>query len=406
MSLKFHNLSKVVFILLLPLNNPFAWNTVMPDAKAKSIPQWQRQIATENTTAEQDTPLPKHALLEQAAKFLDHDDIRNASLDQKVAFLESKGLNSEDVRELLGHLPEQDASSIGSSPPKVAIPDFPHISKNLVLTSQQKTGETEYAQDSAGTSPASSPPSTSVPPIITYPEFLLHSQRPPPLISKSRVLSTIYASSATAAVIYGTSQYLLKPMLETLSVARHQLYETASKNIQTLNESLEEIVSVVPVTVAAKSGRHTDNEVDEDGESDISDPTELFHRDTGTQTSPPFSSRGSSFSVSSTEYQGSSVPTPPMSTTKLLKLHANLSAVLDSATSVSDEDDTIIHGINNLKSYLNDITYGRNALALRGELNRSNIDDELSKVKAEIRGVKGVLLSAKSFPGVAAGRGR
>ena len=44
------------------------------------------------------------------------------------------------------------------------------------------------------------------------------------------------------------------------------------------------------------------------------------------------------------------------------------------------------------------------SMAGAGSGNGSERDDEIARVKAEIRGVKGVLLSARNFP--AGGRGR
>jgi hypothetical protein len=40
-------------------------------------------------------------LLEQARKFLDDDEIRSAPREKKVAFLESKGVQKEDIKTLL-----------------------------------------------------------------------------------------------------------------------------------------------------------------------------------------------------------------------------------------------------------------------------------------------------------------
>jgi hypothetical protein len=41
-------------------------------------------------------------LLEQASRFLEDETIRDAPRERKVAFLESKGVRSEDIEELLG----------------------------------------------------------------------------------------------------------------------------------------------------------------------------------------------------------------------------------------------------------------------------------------------------------------
>lgn len=93
----------------------------MPDGKPNSIPQWQRQGATPPASTDSDAcnstsktaeaePSSRATLLEQAAKFLDHGEIRDASRDQKIAFLEGKGLRRGEIDDLLGMLPDEDGS--------------------------------------------------------------------------------------------------------------------------------------------------------------------------------------------------------------------------------------------------------------------------------------------------------
>ena len=208
-----------------------------------------------------------------------------------------------------------------------------------------------------------------------------------------------------AAAVYGTSKYLLNPMLDSLNMARHSFFETTSTSLETLNQKLESVVSTIPSSASRPKhqefGVGRDLDVD-DLESDISDPTELFHRDTGTQTSPPVSRSNSSASLTDSD---SSCITPLSTQISELKtLNTNLSSVLSSSTSVVDEDEATLFGIRDLRNYLLEITYGRESELFRGEVKKPNADDEISRVRAEIRGVKGVLLSAKSFPGVTTGR--
>ena len=189
-------------------------------------------------------------------------------------------------------------------------------------------------------------------------------------------------------------------MLDTLTEARHSLFENASSNLDALNEKLENVVSVIPVsTRVSKSGSYgpDQNETEEDDKSDASDPTELFHRDTGTQTSPPMSISTSSSSLDAS----GSLPITPLSihTSQMKSLDTELLSILTSTNEVVDEDAMILHGISDLREYLLEIQYGRKPGSSRGETSRWRADDEISKVKAEIRNIKGVLLSAKSFPG-------
>lgn len=87
----------------------------MTDPKAKAIPQWQRQEPTgvsEPSVPDQTPARPppatekaqaavKAELLEQGTKWLEHEDIREAPLERKASFLESKGLNEAEIYEIL-----------------------------------------------------------------------------------------------------------------------------------------------------------------------------------------------------------------------------------------------------------------------------------------------------------------
>lgn len=84
----------------------------MSGPKEKSIPQWQRQDAARDAKESpkesvspdhEGKPPPSRAtLLEQAAKFLETEDIRDAPTERKISFLESKGLTNEEIHKLLG----------------------------------------------------------------------------------------------------------------------------------------------------------------------------------------------------------------------------------------------------------------------------------------------------------------
>ena len=204
-------------------------------------------------------------------------------------------------------------------------------------------------------------------------------------------------------MIYGTSQYLVKPMLESLTMARQSLFETTASNLESLNEKLETVVSKVPILAVLPDQAKYGIENDNDTESDASDPMELFHRDIGTQTSAPPSTISSNMSAveldpsaSASSIQGS----------RLKNIHSTLTSILSVETFGADEDDTTIQCFSDLRLLLNDITYGKIPGSFPGESPKSHMDDEIQKVKAEIRGVKGVLLSARSFPSAGSGRAR
>ena len=212
-------------------------------------------------------------------------------------------------------------------------------------------------------------------------------------------------------------------MLDALTEARHSLFEQASSNLETLNEKLSGVVSVLPVSQPHGLGddRARSGEAAEDIESITSDPNELFHRDTGTQTSEPISPALSSYS-SSPAHDAMDPVTPIVSQGVSLRgLHTHLASALDSSHSVAESDETLEHSVQALQHYLEDVRFGRLRLPTRptvsiagrqsgmvagsAGLDDGAVEDEIAKVKAEIRGFKGALLSAKNFPSGGRGRG-
>ena len=88
---------------------------------APAVPSWQRKDAKGSlgdTEPSQDSTgrETRTELVEQAAKFLENEDVRIASDEQKWKFLKTKGLNDDEVRGLLGtaqHLQPLNASREG-----------------------------------------------------------------------------------------------------------------------------------------------------------------------------------------------------------------------------------------------------------------------------------------------------
>lgn len=91
--------------------------------KANTIPSWQRaEIIEAEKQGESVNHLPEsrshpkgseHDLSKQALKFLDHDEIREASTERKIEFLEKKGLASDEIRRLLIGSLERDTKEAG-----------------------------------------------------------------------------------------------------------------------------------------------------------------------------------------------------------------------------------------------------------------------------------------------------
>ncbi|KAL1965565.1 hypothetical protein VTN77DRAFT_5649 [Rasamsonia byssochlamydoides] len=263
-----------------------------------------------------------------------------------------------------------------------------------------------------------------VPPIITYPEFLIQPSKPP-LITLRSVLYALYGAAGLGASIYGASEFLVKPMLKSLASARHELAETAQKNLQKLNEKLEQNVSKIPPYpskhAAAKSGSDAGEDSTQDADSITSDPTEVFHRDIATQTTPDLArgaNRDSYFGFGPRdEDEGKNDPTKAVTghLKRLEILTSHLREFVEDEKQGKVGDDAVRERLNELHTYLDSLTYlnnpvyniygggdyarsGGSSRAGGGGGVRPGEEDAISTFKAEIRSVKGALLSARNFP--------
>ena len=249
----------------------------------------------------------------------------------------------------------------------------------------------------APTSGSMSALSSDTPPIITFPEFLLHTQKPPPLITVNRILNTLYTVSGVTTVLYGTSRFVINPMIESLSSARHSLFSTASQNIEALNEKIERLVSVVPEPRAAANHNSHISE----GSSVEFNPTELFHRSVATQTisrnsrsaSPVRSELASTASLRINQH------------TRLQSLHTHLADLLTSTNTLGDSPGLVTNRLKETQHYLDTLSYS-SVFMMNGRPEEASKDDKVARVKAEIRGFKGLLLSARNFPSGVGARGR
>ena len=341
------------------------------EPKPKGIPSWQLQENTDKSiTAEQassqepeeeTSPSNRATLIEKAAKFLEENAVRDAPVERKQYFLKLKGLTDDEIEDLLrtehtteGEMAEGYQEEQQHVPDSMSAPD----------------------SDSSPENPSNSP-EKDIPPIITYPEFLLHSQKPPPLITSQRLLTTLYLASGAAATVYGTNKYLIEPMVASLSSARHSLFETASSNLSTMNKKLEEAASKYPET--------SFNSSNSDIESEELDSARFFTRSAATQTSPDLS--GSSSLASD--------PLGPRSSPILLQ-EAALIDIHDRLDDLRPEDpeapNPIKDNLDDLRTYLEGLAYNRNQT--RDMWNQ----DPIAKVKTEVTSLKGLLLSARNFP--------
>ncbi|KAG8673480.1 hypothetical protein FPOAC2_06924 [Fusarium poae] len=328
-------------------------------------------------TASEETAQPENATddkpddqdkLEVARRFLENDAVRDAPYEKKVEFLKSKGIDEAGIQELLG----QDDSTTQ---------DEQFASSETTISNAPTPTET------LPPSPASQP-TPDRPPIVTYPEFLAKAPRPPPLVTKERLFNALYAVTGLSTLVYGTSRYVIRPMVDSQAEARTEFHDLTSKKLDALVAKLEKTVSEVPPKKPAATV---------EDESDAEDPTEMFHRDMGTQTTFPISSvtalKGSSGYDSAAKHN----------TNQLASLNKTLSGLKDEYRSQSEGMDKIKSAVDMLRDDLDTLTYTAypeqsNGYDLYGRSRKPEPDDEIRKVRDNIRRVKGVLLSTRNFP--------
>ncbi|KAJ5688746.1 hypothetical protein N7462_003138 [Penicillium macrosclerotiorum] len=414
-----------------------------PSSKPPSIPSWQRQSESGPADPSPSSPsaspnsddLPastlRHDLLEQASRFLEDESIRDAPTDRKVSFLESKGLNSDEIETLLGVARNPEATSSTETPAEDKTQETTSSPASLQsqptssspVTASSTSTSMAQPRSTPATSPSTSPSSArDVPPIITYPEFLFQPAKPPPLVTMSRILYTIYGAAGLGASIYGASEYLVKPMLANLTSARHDLATTAQENLEKLNEKLEQTVTVIPAHLTAR--KTADEEESNDSDSFTSDPTELFHRDIGTQTTPDVSQTSLVSSTKDSEEDAEDAPTVAVNNhlSRLESIQSQLKEVNELEKDSSDLDDSMRASLTDLHHYLDGLIYSApaysastpsyglysNTTSSGGDSKAAGVrkseDDAIASFKAEIRGVKGALLSARNFPASRGGR--
>ncbi|KAK4500496.1 hypothetical protein PRZ48_008685 [Zasmidium cellare] len=237
----------------------------------------------------------------------------------------------------------------------------------------------------------------AAPPIITYPEFLVDAHKPPPLITPTRVLNVVYAAGGAATLLYAASKWIIGPMVDNLSESRHDLLTHSQSKVDEFNERLSKIVSKVP---GAKRGLHVEDDAD-DADSETSDPTELYHRDMGTQTSPTISPAVPEVA----DEKKKDAVTYQTGALEIMREHIN--ELADGSEKAAEANKDRQDTLNKLRHYLDGLTYSSSGIstwqtsedAISMKNDKSG-DDAIEELKKEIRGVKGVLLSAKRFPAV------
>ncbi|KAF5709620.1 peroxin 14 17 [Fusarium mundagurra] len=375
-----------------------------------AIPAWQKaqsdEIDNQNTepaptpsasssTSEVDGPAAEETSqpeiasgsqerLEVARRFLENDAVRHAPHEKKVEFLKSKGIDEAEIHALLG----QDESTTETEVSTTSYLAPMYYADNLKAPIPETTSShVPTPTETLPPTPASHPP-VDRPPVVTYPEFLAKAPRPPPLVTKERLFNALYAVTGLSTLIYGTSRYVIRPMVDSQAEARTDFHDLTSRKLDALVAKLEKTVSEVPprkpiVTV--------------EEESDAEDPTEMFHRDMGTQTTFPISS------VTAMTDSKNNESAAKHNTNQLGILNKTLSGLKDEYRSQSEGMDKIKTAVDILRDDLDTMTYTAypdhgTGYDLYGRSRKPEPDDEIRKVRDNIRRVKGVLLSTRNFP--------
>ncbi|KAH0495521.1 hypothetical protein TgHK011_009066 [Trichoderma gracile] len=362
-----------------------------------SVPKWQLTAPDDEPNADEAQPQSQsqqhdedaHAdRLQVARRFLEDDAVKAAPRHTKADFLKSKGVDDADIQYLLGDAEEEEDEAPKAKDATPAPTDESNQKALQVLEKSFAPKQQQQQQPASAASPSPTPilAPGDRPPVVTYPEFLTKPQHPPPLITKNGLLNTLYAFGGLSALIYGTTKFAVEPMVEKQTSARIELHEAAASKLDAIVALLENTVSVVPSYKSASGTNASDANED--------DPSEMFHRDVGTQTSFPTSPSTSSLQ----EKEGAQLR---IQEERLSKLKKSLKGLTDDFTSQSNDSQDIKVLLDVFRDDLDTMTYGHHAEMFGGfdkRKKKPDSEDEIRKVRDNIRRIKGVLLSARTFP--------
>ncbi|AEO71326.1 uncharacterized protein THITE_2123540 [Thermothielavioides terrestris NRRL 8126] len=350
-------------------------NKSEPQATAPLLP------GAEPTTKPRQQSASREETLLQARRFLQDAQVQNTTPERKVEFLKSKGLSESDIEGLLKEVSQDGRPEAQASNPVKEERIEPPLAKK-----------------------------EDRPPIVTYPEFLTKPARPPPLVTVKGFLNTLYAFGGLSTLVYGASKYVVEPMVDALTEARISLHDTANQDLAKLVAKLESTVSKIPPlkpTAIVKTNPAADD--DNETASSYDDPTELFHRDIGVQTSLPASPVLQHQAPQPTGQQGTTA-TATTTTAAQTQHVASLTATLKSLsedlvdqTEALGDVQTVLglvkQDVAQLEAAAVSTDFVGGGFSLYGAAGRNEPDDEIKRAKENIRRVKGVLLSTRSFPG-------
>jgi hypothetical protein len=200
--------------------------------------------------------------------------------------------------------------------------------------------------------------------------------------------------------MYGLSKYYLNPMHEELSAARHDFFSHAGGKVDELNSKISTFVTVPPSPQVKDKGN--DNADNVSVASDASDPTELFHRDIGVQTSPSLSRNQSSASLN--DLDAKAINPMAHQEARISSITASIRDLRFSMDMSGNKEKDVSAQLDAFSKYLNDLMFAspyhkyQSNFPTWNNSNTPSTDDDMDKFKNEIRSMKGAMLSTRNFP--------
>lgn len=207
-------------------------------------------------------------------------------------------------------------------------------------------------------------------------------------------------------------------MIENLNSARQELHDTTASRLEELVNQLERTVSVVPPLPPKHAGpgspaaASTATTMVNDAEDEDEDPAEMFHRDIGTQTafSDALTSTAGAGAADAKQPEAKQ-PVALQQTTTVAKLAKGISGLRDAVVSQSGDFEDIKAQVEHFREELDRMIFPQMDFTTPGGYgggvyhglaatasSKNEPDDEVRKARDNIRRIKGVLLSTRSFP--------
>lgn len=359
------------------------------------VPSWQ-QAASDQTEGSAPADSSTNSTLDQARRFLQEETVKNSSTEKKIEFLKSKSLEEADITKLLEE----------AGLPPTTQPSTPPATQSAITSLESIEP------------PASMPESKpDHPPIVTYPEFLTKPTKPPPLITASGLLNSLTIIGGFSTLVYGATKYIVSPMVSSLTQARVDFHEHANDHLTNLVDRLEQAVSEIPpgyhAAAAGKGHNHKlltddahrhDHDDNTSNSSTYDDPTELFHRDVGVQTSAPPSPQPAQTYLNPLSAMNPRTPAEQTQhqADRLKRLTVGVRGLALDVVHQVEEMEATKGELETFGSELHNLTYPPESFGVGSNYlygaSRAEPEDEIKRVKTSIRAMKGVLLSTRNFP--------